>query len=323
MFPHLECMDDLRKISDLRSPANWYPNARSLNRRIIFHAGPTNSGKTYHALERYFSAKSGVYCGPLKLLASEVFKKANDRGVPCDLITGEERKFVNGEDNPARHVSCTVEMTSVNMPYEVAVIDEIQMMRDPGRGWAWTRALLGVAAEEIHVCGEEGAVDLVKYIAATTGEDVEVCKYKRLTELTLESSSLGSLNNVRPGDCIVCFSKNDIYTVSRGIEARGMEVAVIYGGLPPGTKLAQAQKFNDPDNPCKVLVATDAIGMGLNLSQSPETPCKLELDPWIMLAFGRSKIWMDASSPQNSILYWISYSLRITDVDVTDLIEFP
>uniref|UniRef100_A0A1B6MUP0 ATP-dependent RNA helicase SUV3 homolog, mitochondrial n=1 Tax=Graphocephala atropunctata TaxID=36148 RepID=A0A1B6MUP0_9HEMI len=266
IFPHLECMDDLKKISDLRSPANWYPNARSLNRRIIFHAGPTNSGKTYHALERYFSAKSGVYCGPLKLLASEVFKKANDRDTPCDLITGEERRFVNGEDHPASHVSCTVEMTSVTTPYEVAVIDEIQMMRDPGRGWAWTRALLGVTAEEIHVCGEEGAVDLVKSLAATTGEDVEVCKYKRLTELTVESSGLGGLDSVQPGDCIVCFSKNDIYTVSRGIEARGMEVAVIYGGLPPGTKLAQAQKFNDPDNPCKVLVATDAIGMGLNLS---------------------------------------------------------
>jgi len=266
MFPHLECMDDLKKISDLRSPANWYPNARSINRRIIFHAGPTNSGKTYHALERYISAKSGVYCGPLKLLAAEVFKKANDRGTVCDLITGEERKYVSGEDNPAAHVSCTVEMTSVNTPYEVAVIDEIQMMRDPSRGWAWTRALLGVMAEEIHVCGEEGAVDLVKAISATTGEDVEVCKYKRLTDLTIESSGLGSLDSVLPGDCIVCFSKNDVYTVSRGIEARGMEVAVIYGGLPPGTKLAQAHKFNDPENPCKVLVATDAIGMGLNLS---------------------------------------------------------
>lgn len=56
-----------------------YPQARAITRRIIFHAGPTNSGKTYHALERYLAAKSGVYCGPLKLLASEVFKKANER----------------------------------------------------------------------------------------------------------------------------------------------------------------------------------------------------------------------------------------------------
>lgn len=79
MFPHLDCMDDLKKISDLRSPANWYPQARAINRKIVFHAGPTNSGKTYHALERFMTSKSGVYCGPLKLLASEVFSKTNSR----------------------------------------------------------------------------------------------------------------------------------------------------------------------------------------------------------------------------------------------------
>nr|CAD7579216.1 unnamed protein product [Timema californicum] len=139
------------------------------------------------------------------------------------------------------------------------------MMRDTGRGWAWTRALLGVMAEEIHVCGEDGAVDLVHSLMSTTGEHVEVRKYHRLTELKVESKALGSLDAVQPGDCIVCFSKNDIYNVARVIETRGMEVAVIYGGLPPGTKLAQAHKFNDVDNPCKIMVATDAIGMGLNL----------------------------------------------------------
>nr|CAD7591475.1 unnamed protein product [Timema genevievae] len=255
IFPHLECMDDLKKIS-----------ARGMTRKIIFHAGPTNSGKTFHAMERFLSAKSGVYCGPLKLLATEVFNKSNDRGTPCDLVTGEERKYATNEDNISNHVSCTVEMTSINVPYEVAIIDEIQMMRDTGRGWAWTRALLGVMAEEIHVCGEDGAVDLVHSLMCTTGEHVEVRKYHRLTELKVESKALGSLDAVQPGDCIVCFSKNDIYNVARVIETRGMEVAVIYGGLPPGTKLAQAHKFNDVNNPCKIMVATDAIGMGLNLS---------------------------------------------------------
>lgn len=86
-----------------------------------------------------------------------------------------------------------------------------------------------------------------------------------MTDLKIQDTALVSLDNVEPGDCIVCFSKNDIYSVSRSIEASGKEVAVIYGGLPPGTKLAQAAKFNDPENSCKVLVATDAIGMGLNL----------------------------------------------------------
>ncbi|KAG5670604.1 hypothetical protein PVAND_000854 [Polypedilum vanderplanki] len=266
IFPHLDCMDDLKKISDLREPANWYPQARLINRKIIFHAGPTNSGKTYHAMERFLNAKSGVYCGPLKLLATEVYRKSNDRGTPCDLVTGEERSYAINPDTPAHHVACTVEMTSLSNPYEVAIIDEIQQIRDPQRGWAWTRAFLGVIADEIHVCGEAGAAQLLKRLCETTGEELEIRNYDRLTQLTVEKKALGNLNNVQPGDCIVCFSKNDIYTVSKEIEARGKEVSVIYGTLPPGTKLAQAAKFNDPNNSCKIMVATDAIGMGLNLS---------------------------------------------------------
>ncbi|XP_031787332.1 ATP-dependent RNA helicase SUV3 homolog, mitochondrial [Nasonia vitripennis] len=265
IFPHIDCMDDLKKISDLRTPANWYPVARAITRKIIFHAGPTNSGKTYHALERFMSAKTGVYCGPLKMLATEVYNKSNKNGTPCDLVTGEERKYAKDENNPSNHVACTVEMMNLNHPCEVAVIDEIQLIQDPGRGWAWTRAVLGIPANEIHLCGEVAAIDLIQSLCATTGEDVEVRKYKRLTELEIEDAALGTLSNVQPGDCIVCFNKNDIYTVSRNLEQRNMEVAVIYGSLPPGTKLAQAAKFNDPNHPCKVLVATDAIGMGLNL----------------------------------------------------------
>nr|XP_046240535.1 ATP-dependent RNA helicase SUPV3L1, mitochondrial [Scatophagus argus] len=266
IFPMLDCMDDLRKISDLRLPANWYPEARAIQRKVIFHAGPTNSGKTYHAIQRYLAAKSGVYCGPLKLLAHEIFEKSNSAGVTCDLVTGEERTFMDPEGRAASHVACTIEMCSVNTPYEVAVIDEIQMIRDLSRGWAWTRALLGLCAEEIHVCGEPAAIDFIRELMYTTGEEVEVHSYQRLTPFTVLDHAVESLDNLRPGDCIVCFSKNDIYSISRQIEVRGLECAVIYGSLPPGTKLSQAKKFNDPDDPCKILVATDAIGMGLNLS---------------------------------------------------------
>ncbi|KAI5641916.1 hypothetical protein NE865_05915 [Phthorimaea operculella] len=291
-FPHLDCLDDLKKISDLRTPANWYPQARSMNRKIVFHAGPTNSGKTYHAMERFLESKSGVYCGPLKLLATEIYHKSNKRGTACDLVTGEERRHATQytsltgleevetpdtpetesllldevELTPSDHVACTVEMTSLNNTYEVAIIDEIQMIGDKGRGWAWTRAILGLQAEEIHLCGEAGAISLIEEICNTTGEEMEIRTYKRLTELKVEDAALGSLDNVKPGDCIVCFNKNDIYSVSRAIEQRGHEVAVIYGSLPPGTKLAQANKFNDPDSSCKVMVATDAIGLGINLS---------------------------------------------------------
>ncbi|XP_028651800.1 ATP-dependent RNA helicase SUPV3L1, mitochondrial [Erpetoichthys calabaricus] len=266
IFPMLECMDDLRKISDLRLPANWYPEARAIFRKIIFHAGPTNSGKTHHAIQRFLTAKSGVYCGPLKLLAHEIFEKSSSSGVPCDLVTGEERIFVDPEGRPSNHVACTIEMCSVNTPYEVAVVDEIQMIKDPSRGWAWTRALLGLCAEEIHVCGETAAVNFITELMYSTGEELEVRNYKRLTPISILDHAVESLDNLHPGDCIVCFNKNDIYSISRQIEARGLECAVIYGSLPPGTKLDQAKKFNDPSDPCKILVATDAIGMGLNLS---------------------------------------------------------
>ncbi|XP_069699470.1 ATP-dependent RNA helicase SUV3 homolog, mitochondrial isoform X2 [Periplaneta americana] len=233
---------------------------------MVRHGIQTANPHPYHRQLHIAEPKSAVVQETLKTTTNSVETGRLSKGTPCDLVTGEERKYAQANGEPSSHVSCTVEMTSINTPYEVAIIDEIQMMRDSTRGWAWTRALLGLVAEEIHLCGEEGAVELVQALMTTTGEDVEVRKYKRLTDLEVEDSALGSLDAVQPGDCIVCFSKNDIYSVSRGIEAKGREVAVIYGGLPPGTKLAQAQMFNDPDNSCKVLVATDAIGMGLNLS---------------------------------------------------------
>lgn len=79
IFPYLSCLDDLQRISDLTTPANWYPDARRVNRKIVFHAGPTNSGKTYSAMKRFLEAESGVYCGPLKMLANEVFSKSNEK----------------------------------------------------------------------------------------------------------------------------------------------------------------------------------------------------------------------------------------------------
>lgn len=79
VFPHLDCLDELKLISDLTDPPKWYSEARNMNRKIIFHSGPTNSGKTFYALEKYMAASSGVYCGPLKLLAIEVFNKTNKR----------------------------------------------------------------------------------------------------------------------------------------------------------------------------------------------------------------------------------------------------
>lgn len=126
VYPHLDCMNDLKKISNLTNPANWYPDARAKTRKIIFHAGPTNSGKTYQAMQRFLNAKSGIYCGPLKLLATEVYFKSNKLGTPCDLVTGEEKKYANTDETPASHVACTVEMATLSRPCKLKTSDNLK-----------------------------------------------------------------------------------------------------------------------------------------------------------------------------------------------------
>lgn len=102
---------------------------------------------------------------------------------------------------------------------EVAIIDEIQLLKDPSRGWAWTRAFLGINADEIHVCGEAGTRELLERLCHTTGETLEYNHYDRLTELSIEKQALESFKNLQPGDCVVCFNKNDIYTATKEIES--------------------------------------------------------------------------------------------------------
>lgn len=120
---HVSSAAAVRKSADLRSPHLWFPRARAFKRHIVFHAGPTNSGKTYHALKRLKEAASGIYCGPLRLLALEVFESLNSEGVEANLLTGQERRDIPW----AKHVSCTVETVDVEKPVDVAVIDEIQV----------------------------------------------------------------------------------------------------------------------------------------------------------------------------------------------------
>ncbi|KAI8337981.1 P-loop containing nucleoside triphosphate hydrolase protein [Chlamydoabsidia padenii] len=255
----------LRKLSDLRFPSEWFPEARQMQRKIYLHVGPTNSGKTYRAIQRLQSAESGIYCGPLRLLAHEIFDKMNQQGVPCNLLTGEERRVVS---ETAPLTSSTVEMANLGRPLEVAVVDEIQLIADPHRGWAWTQALLGLKAKEIHLCGEASAVPLIKKICESLGEQVIVNEYKRLTPVSVASQSLnGSLKEVKKGDCVVAFSRKSIFDIKQKIEKQtGLQCAIAYGALPPETRALQAKSFNDPAIPLDVLVASDAVGMGLNLN---------------------------------------------------------
>ncbi|BAU00764.1 hypothetical protein LR48_Vigan442s002900 [Vigna angularis] len=252
-------------FTDLTCPHSWYPQARKKHRRVILHVGPTNSGKTYHALKQLESSASGIYCGPLRLLAWEIAKRLNKVQVLCDLITGQEREEVDG----ANHKAVTVEMADVSADYQCAVIDEIQMIGCTTRGYSFTRALLGIAADELHLCGDPAAVPLIQEILKITGDEVEVQFYERLSPLIPLNVPLGSFSNVRNGDCIVAFSRKEIYSLKKRIEKEGKHLcSVVYGSLPPETRTRQASMFNDASSEFDVLVASDAIGMGLNLNIS-------------------------------------------------------
>jgi ATP-dependent RNA helicase SUPV3L1/SUV3 len=252
--------------------------ARSVTRQFHLHIGPTNSGKTYNALKALSKAASGAYAGPLRLLAHEVWERLNlgtvgelnGQGRACDLLTGEERRMVG--DGEAGLLSCTVEMLPLGgiggEGFDVVVIDEIQMLGDPQRGGAWTTAVLGVKAKEIHLCGDETTVDLLKNLIEPLGDELTVHRYNRLTPLSVAESSLeGDFNEVEPGDCIVTFSRSNIFSVKKLVEQNaGRKCAVVYGALPPETRAEQAREFNE--GRAEVLVASDAVGMGLNLSVS-------------------------------------------------------
>ncbi|TFJ82406.1 hypothetical protein NSK_006315 [Nannochloropsis salina CCMP1776] len=260
-------LGQLVRVCDMRLPHDWYPYARLMRRKIIYHAGPTNSGKTYHALQRLKIADpakgGGLYLGPLRLLALEIYDTLNEEGVYCSLLTGQEKRLIPFSD----HTSATVEMCSLRQDYDVAVLDEIQMIGDPERGHAWTRALLGLRAKEIHLCGGPEAVDVVSRLCQATEDDLEIRKYERMTELTIASEPLLDYSKVMAGDCIVAFSKSDICSIKQEIEAKtSHKCCMVYGSLPSETRSAQARIFNEEGTGFDVLVATDAIGMGLNLN---------------------------------------------------------
>lgn len=258
-------LENQKEVADLRYPAEWYPATREIPRTVHLHVGPTNSGKTYHALKRLEEAETGIYLGPLRLLAHEVYTRLNAQGRPCALVTGEEQRQPEG--GSAKMYSCTVEMAPLNTRFDVAVIDEIQMINHRERGWAWSQAFLGLQAREIHLCGEARTVPIMRELCALVGDEVHIHEYERLTPLEVEPNSLsGGLNNLQKGDCIVAFAVLGIHALRREIEKRtGKKCAIVYGSLPPETRAQQARLFNDPDNDYDFLVASDAIGMGLNL----------------------------------------------------------
>lgn len=240
------------------NPKDEYKEARALQRKFIIHLGDTNTGKTYNALERLKEAKRGVYLSPLRILALENFEKLNREGVVCDLQTGEEEINKPG----ATHLSCTIEKLNLKQEYDVCVIDEIQMIDDSQRGAAWSRALLGVRVKEVHICGALNAKEIVEKILKDCKDEFEFHRYTRKIPLEVQEESF-LMEKAEEGDAIVLFSKKKVLEIAEEYSNRGIKASIIYGDLPPEVRKKQYEKFINKEN--KILITTDAIGMGVNL----------------------------------------------------------
>jgi ATP-dependent RNA helicase SUPV3L1/SUV3 len=249
------------KILDLvpTRPELEFPEALQMQRRFILHIGPTNSGKTFSALERLKTAENGAYLGPLRLLALEVYEKMKDFGVPCTMLTGQECI----EEADSRVTASTIEMADYDETYDIAVIDEAQLMADPDRGHSWTKAILGLKAQEIHVCASPAAESVLKHLIELCGDHFEENYYERKTELVFEEQAFSFPEDVQPGDVLIVFSKKSVLDVAGRLEERGISASVIYGSLPPEIRRRQMHLFTGKKT--EVVVSTDAIGMGLNL----------------------------------------------------------
>lgn len=255
-IPRLIAKEFEEKFPD--NPKDEYAQTRSMKRKIYIHLGDTNTGKTYNAVERLKTARKGVYLSPLRILALENFEKLNNEGVVCDLLTGEEEVLKPG----STHISCTIEKVNLNEHYDIAVIDEIQMIKDERRGMAWSRALLGLKCDEIHICGAANARYVLETILNDCGDEYEIKEYTRAIPLEVENKSF-NYKDIKDGDAVVVFSKKRVLEIAQNYSSKGIKVSVIYGDLPPEVRKAQYQQFISKET--KVLVTTDAIGMGVNL----------------------------------------------------------
>ena len=226
--------------------------------QLYIHIGEPNSGKTHDALEALKAAGSGWYLAPLRLLAYEVFDRLNAEGVACHLLTGEEYIPVEG----AKITAATIEMFNAMKSGACVIIDEAQMLADADRGWAWTRALMESAAPEMHIIGPPTARNLIEVLASAAEIPCDVVAHQRLAPIALAERHF-TLETLPPATILVAFTRQGVLDLKMKLERLGRTVSVVYGSLPPEVRRRQADRFADGET--EICVATDAVGMGLNL----------------------------------------------------------
>lgn len=236
-----------------------YP-ARRLTRRWIALLGPTNSGKTHRSIEAMAAAEHAIYLSPLRLMALENQERIESMGVPCSLVTGEEE--IIRED--ATHFCCTVEEFARfrHQHWDVVVVDEVQMMADPQRGWAWVDALVSAHTPKLMMTGPALIEPSLRTLCELCEDQLQVQRTKRLSPVEVSKRST-TLERLEPGSLLVAFSRKLVLELKGMLESVGKSVSVVYGALSPEVRREQARRFREGE--ADIMVATDAVGMGLNL----------------------------------------------------------
>ncbi len=218
--------------------------------------GPTNTGKTHYAVERMLARSSGVIGLPLRLLAREIYDRIVliKGAAQCALITGEEKIA----PRTARFFVCTVEAMPVDRNFAFLAVDEVQLMANHERGHIFTdRVLHARGMEETLLLGAETARPVLK----TLIPDIRFEHRERFSTLVYDGPK--KLTRLPKRSVIVAFSSAEVYAIAELIRRYRGGAAVVMGGLSPRTRNAQAEMFQNGD--VDFLVATDAVGMGLNL----------------------------------------------------------
>ena len=219
--------------------------------------GPTNTGKTYSAFEKLFSYSSGIFGFPLRLLARENYDKAVKKiGLNnVALITGEEKIL----PKEAKYFFCTVESMPKNISVDCIIIDEIQLAADYERGHIFTDKILNLRGNFITIfLGSLNIENILKKIYP----NIIIEKKKRFSQLTFLRKQ--NLSKLEPRSAIIAFNINKVYEIAENIRTHRGGTAVVLGSLSPRTRNAQVEIYENKN--VDYLVATDAIGMGLNLN---------------------------------------------------------
>ena len=218
--------------------------------------GPTNTGKTFLAIETMLSFQSGMIGFPLRLLAREVYDKVIKKIDPSKvaLITGEEKIIPLN----AKYFLCTVESMPVDKSLEFVGVDEIQMCADSERGHIFTDRLLNLRGEKLTMLMGSNTI---KSIIEKLNDDIEFINKERFSKLSFGGHK--KISRIERKSAVIAFSAEEVYAIAELIRRQKGGAAIVMGSLSPKTRNAQVNLYQSGD--VDYLVATDAIGMGINM----------------------------------------------------------